>query len=94
MPKLTTQERLKKLEDQKAALAARIAREKAKQSAADRKRDTRRKIIVGAIVLERCERDANFKEMIDTLLDRHAIRDKDRETLGLAPKAEAARNGA
>lgn len=49
----------------------------------ERKTDTRRKIVVGAIALETARRDAAFKAQLWKLLDEFVERPLDRELFGL-----------
>lgn len=49
----------------------------------ERKTDTRRKVVAGAIVLETARRDTAFKEQLWKLLDEHVDRPLDRELFGL-----------
>lgn len=64
---------------------ARIRQEQAKKRSMDRKADTRRKVLAGAVVLEHAERDAAFKTELQTLLGRFLVRDDDRALFGFSP---------
>ena len=77
------EERLKALEERRAKLNARIQRERAKLSQAERKRDTRRKILVGATILKKVEEGAFSEEKLLRLLDEHLEREDDRALFGL-----------
>jgi hypothetical protein len=57
MPRLTPQEKREVLVRKRAELDAQIRAEEAKHKAQERKRDTRRKVIAGAIALEQMERN-------------------------------------
>lgn len=57
-----------------------------------RKRDTRRKIIAGALALE--EKDRVFRGKLLALIDEYVTADRDRELFGLAPLPEPADNAA
>lgn len=64
--------------------------EKAKKHAAqvklrERKLDTRRKIIAGALALEHAKRDDRFHAILLRLLDQYVERDVERALFGLAP---------
>jgi hypothetical protein len=83
MPRKTDAEILKDLEQKEAQLKARISKTKARLTGAKRKRDTRRKIIVGALALEHADQDANFGEALKRLLEQHVTRPQDRELFGL-----------
>lgn len=81
-----TSDRLKKLEERKAAIQQEINREKSKLDKAERAKDTRRKILVGAYCLELAEKDeATYKKLI-TGLDAFLSRDADRALFGLSLK--------
>lgn len=79
----TPEEKLAELEQQEAQIKARIQRERARMREAERKLDTRQKVIIGGMVKAHCEIDPGFKAQIDQLLDRHVRRDADRKALGL-----------
>lgn len=67
----TPQQKLAELEVKQNQLKARISKEKAKISQHQRKQDTRRKIVAGAIALEHMEHDENFRHIMQGLLTRH-----------------------
>lgn len=81
--KLNKRERLEReIFQKKAQLADLNARDRAKE----RKRDTRRKIIAGALTLQHAGIDQEFKKKVDALLDQYVVSDHDRSLFGLAPK--------
>ncbi|MCU7846943.1 MAG: hypothetical protein KZQ89_02890 [Candidatus Thiodiazotropha sp. (ex Lucinoma kastoroae)] len=57
------------------------AREKVKE----RKRDTRRKIIAGALALEHGSKNDDFKTVMNRLINEHVNNNKDRELFDLPP---------
>ncbi len=76
---------LEKLLKHKGQLNSRIASVKARIGKEERKKDTRRKILVGAYFLEKFEKDGEMeklKQMIDPFLSR----DNDRKLFGLSVK--------
>jgi hypothetical protein len=77
--------RLGKLLEKKDAINAQIRREQAKARSQERKDDTRRKVLAGAAVLDRGEKDPAFRQVIDTLLAGFLVRPDDRALFGLAP---------
>jgi hypothetical protein len=81
-------ERLGKLLEKKEAINARIRREQAKARESERNADTRRKILVGAAVLDRSEKDEASRTELQKLLARFLIRADDRALFGLAPMAQ------
>lgn len=83
MPRKTPEEKIQDLETKKDQLTARIQREKAKVRQTDRKRDTRRKIIAGALALEHAEIDPAFGSQLQKLIDQHVTREQDRALFNL-----------
>lgn len=82
------EEKIAELEHQQDQLKARIQREKAKLKAAQRKADTRRKVIAGALALE--HQDEAFQATLRHLLDAYVTRDADRALFDLPPLPRAA----
>lgn len=80
-------EQLAQVRAKKAQLEARKVQKLIKGQRAD---DTRRKILVGAMYLERMDRDADAKAKITAQLDNFLTRDDDRALFGLAPKPQQA----
>lgn len=62
----------------KEAATVRLTALEAKAKVLDRKRDTRRKIIVGSAVLAHAQLDAEFALTLQLVLDQAVTRDKDR----------------
>jgi prefoldin subunit 5 len=88
MPKLdqqieTLQERLKQLKTRQQAIEN---RKKAIESKRERKADTRRKILVGAIVLAKVEQKVMDQAKLRDWLDEALTRDDDRALFDLPPK--------
>ncbi len=83
----TAQQRLAELQAQKDQIAARIEKTRATLKNDERKRDTRKKIVAGAIALETAEIDPEFAQIFQRLLSRHVSRDQDRDLFGLPPRA-------
>lgn len=76
-PKLTTQERLDKLLKREVALKQSIANNKAKISKEERSKDTRKKILIGALMMsDHVDEDA--KNWIERLLNSYLTSDRDR----------------
>lgn len=82
-------EKLEKLMAKRKALDARIRKEQNRENARERKRETRRKILAGAWVLDEAEKRPDFKKFVYQQLDRFLIRNTDREVFGLPPKGES-----
>lgn len=79
--------RLQKLQQQQEALKAKIRREEQKLKTAQRKDDTRRKILIGALVLKATETDPQLKTRLDQLL-RSLKRNDERALFNLPPLPE------
>ena len=92
MPKLD--ERISAIEQRLKQLKARQQRAEARKRTLDSKRkrqaDTRRKILVGAIVLAQVERGEYPERELRELLDRWLDRDDDRALFELPPKTVVA----
>ena len=82
--KLTRLEQLQKKRDQ---INAQIKSIKATESKAERKKETRRKIITGAIARNHAEMHPNsdFTKELNKLLNQHVDKPADRELLELSP---------
>ena len=63
--KSKARERIARLEARRAALTARLNRLTARDAHQARKLDTRRKVLVGAMVLEQAEKDPQLKARLD-----------------------------
>ena len=79
-------DKLKKLELKRASLEAEIKRLRAAASATERKRDTRRKLLVGAVVLGAVDRGETPRAPLMAMLDKHLVRPHDRALFDLPPK--------
>ena len=88
MPRANPQDRMRKLEEQRARINAAIQRVKAREHQAERKRETRRKILAGAMVLDRVARGAVAEKLFLDDMDRFLERAQDRALFDLPPKAE------
>ena len=64
----TTVERLAELEKQAEAIKARMQALKAREKLADRKRDTRRKVILGGLLLAKAAEDEVYARVVERLL--------------------------
>lgn len=78
------------LQRRKAEIDARLSQLRAREKSAERRRDTRRKVIAGAYALEHCNFDPAFKATLYGLLDQYVERPSDRELFELGPKPPAA----
>lgn len=76
------QERLKQ---QKAKAEAQIARLQAAKTKKSRADETRKKILLGALILKKFENDAELEKTTKIELDSFLVRDDDRALFGLEP---------
>lgn len=84
MPKRKTDEELlAELEAKKSQIDARIQKKRAAVRTRQRKRDTRRKIIAGALALEHARIDTAFGATLSKLLNEHVTRPDDRKLFQL-----------
>lgn len=86
MPRKSPDEKLAELEQRKGQIEAQIQRQKARLRVEERKRDTRRKIIAGALALEHASLNPAFGEELQKLIRQHVTREGDRALFDLSPK--------
>ena len=80
---------LKELRSKKKSLLERqIRRAQVRINAKERKRDTRRKILAGACVLDRATKDPDLALHLKEILDAFLERDRDRELFDLPPRPD------
>lgn len=79
-------DRLTRLREKKAQIDAQLKQLEAREREQERRNDTRRKIIVGALALEHAEKDEAFGAELYRLIARYVDRPQDRALFGLAPK--------
>ena len=84
-------EQIRALEDKRRKLDAQLARLHAVGRAEARKRDTRRKILAGAVVLNQAEENETAKTRLWKLLDQALVKDRDRELFDLPATEETSR---
>ena len=85
MPRAKPAERMRKLEEQRARINAEIQRVRSRESQEERKRETRRRILAGAMVLDRVARKELAEKLFLADMDRFLKRDQDRAVFGLPP---------
>ena len=93
MPRANPQERLRKIEEQQARLKAEAQRLKARARETARKRETRRKILAGAMVLDRVERGVLPEQLFLRDMDQFLSRDHERAVFGLPPRQNREKEG-
>ena len=81
----SVKERAEALRKRKAEIEARLSDLEQREKTAERKRDTRRKVIAGAYALEHCDFDPAFKATLKGLLNSYLEKPGDRELFDLAP---------
>ena len=87
MPRAEPTERLRKLEESHARIAAEIQRVKGRAAQEARKRDTHRKILAGAMTLDRVARGEVSEQRFLEDMDRFLDKDRDRAVFDLPPRA-------
>lgn len=88
MPRITPEEKLNALRDKRQKIDAQIAKEQARVKTAERKADTRRKIVTGALALENAKYDPAFGKALYDMLEKQVTRDDDRALFGFGPLPE------
>ena len=83
-------ERIAELEQQKQQIANRIARRWTIELTKERKRDTRRKILAGACVLDRADKDPVSARHLKEILDAFLTKPQDRALFDLPPRPKDA----
>lgn len=73
---------------------ARISDSRTKEKLKDRKEETRKKIIVGALALNHMEKNktSDFAKKINALINEYVVKDKEREIFNLEPLAPIVQN--
>ena len=87
MPRAKPADRLRKLEEQRARINAEIQRVRSRESQEARKRETRRRILAGAMVLDRVARKELPEKLFKADMDRFLDRDQDRALFDLPPRS-------
>ena len=88
MPRAKPADKIRKLKEQRARINAEIQRVKGRESLEERKRETRRKILAGAMVLDRVARKDLSEKLFKADMDRFLDRDQDRALFGLPPRPD------
>ena len=86
MPRAKPEDRIRQLEEQRARINAEIQRVRSRESQEERKRDTRRKILAGAMVLDRVARGDLSEQLFKADMDRFLEREQDRALFDLPRK--------
>ncbi|RYG99677.1 MAG: mobilization protein [Alphaproteobacteria bacterium] len=76
---------LGRLQARKAQLEAEIARRQARARVEDRKADTRRKILIGAVVMQEMKSNPYVDNWVRDLMAERLVKARDRALFGLRP---------
>jgi len=93
MPRANPEERLRKIEEKQARLKAEAQRLKARTRQNHRKRETRRKILAGAMVLDWVERGELAEKLFLSGMDKFLTRHHERALFGLPPRQNREKEG-
>lgn len=90
MPRPTTTDRLETLRRKRDQLDEQLKALEARKKETERKADTRRKVIAGALALEHFEanRESEFGRILFRLLDEYVVRPHDRALFPYLPESE------
>jgi hypothetical protein len=90
MPRKSTADRLETLRRKREQLDAQMKALEARRNQAERKADTRRKVIAGALAMEHFEanRDSEFGRVMFRLLDEYVVRPHDRMLFPFLPQSD------
>lgn len=80
--------KLLRLREKQKAISAQIKQEETRINAKKRKDDTRRKILVGAAILDKASRDEQYEKWLHGLLNGFLQRPDDRALFDLPPLPE------
>ena len=87
--KLTAEQKRARLEDKRRQIETQLRDLAAKERQEERRRDTRRKIIAGALALEHAAKNKDaFAEKLDRLIDEYVTKPDERALFGLDPLPE------
>ncbi len=79
------QEKLAQLKARKQAIDARVKASESKKSRTD---DTRRRILIGAMVLDQWKNNSDSEAKTKQALDKFLTKDNDRKLFGLSPSSQ------
>ena len=87
MPRANPEERKRKLKEKQARIKAELQRLEARERETERKRETRRKILAGAMVLDRVARGVLPEKLFLRDMDDFLERPQERALFDLPPRA-------
>lgn len=85
---MANEKRLEALEAKRKQLDAQIQALKAKEQTQARKDDTRRKVLIGGVVLKMVKTGEMPEARLNQLLDKHLDAERDRKLFELGPKQQ------
>jgi len=80
--------RLERMEQEAAQLAAKLEKKRARLNQEKRRQDTKRKILIGAAMLDAVAKGHVSEEQLRAMLDEHLTRPADRALFDLPKRAE------
>ena len=86
MPRAKPEERIRQLEERRVRINAEIQRVRSRESQEERKRETRRLILMGAMLRDRIARKDLSEKLFKADMDRFLERDQDRALFDLPPR--------
>ena len=86
MPRAKPEDRIRQLEERRARINAEIQRVRSRESQEKRKRETRRLILMGAMLRDRITRKELPEKLFKADMDRFLDRDQDRALFDLPPR--------
>lgn len=87
MPRAKPAERIRQLEERRARISATIQRVRARETQAERKRETRRRLLTGAMALAQVARGEWPEAAFLTAMDQFLTREQDRALFELPPRS-------
>ena len=88
MTKGNPKTKIRKLEAAQAKIATELQQAKELEAEAERKRETRRKMLIGEAVRDAAKTDPKLKTWMDDLLNAFLNKDRDRELFGLPGRSD------
>lgn len=86
MARKSPEEKLAELDEKKRQIEAQIQKYRARERVEERKKDTRRKIIAGALALEHASTNPEFRAALHRLIREHVTREGDKALFDLSPR--------
>ncbi|WP_299011845.1 mobilization protein [uncultured Shewanella sp.] len=78
---------LEKLKEKQKQIQAQIKQVEAREKQKQRKEDTRRKIILGAMIMDAMKNSAQYREKIESDLNRYLTNERDRKLFNLSEES-------